>query len=80
MTAQVRIDRLTLRAGALSEPDARRLADLVALALGRLPDRALRPVAAATVDVRPETGANLEQLADAIAAQVADALWVEGAR
>ena len=80
MKPQVRIERLTLQAGDLSEQDARRLADLVAQALGLLPDRAVRPVAAAAVDVRPETGANLEQLADAIAAQVADALWVEGAR
>jgi len=80
MRPQVSIDRLTLRAGDLSEHEARRLADLVALALGRLPQRAVRPVAAATVDVRPETGASLEQLADAIAAQVADALWIEGAR
>jgi hypothetical protein len=77
-TANVDVDRLTLRAGPMSEADGRRLAELVAIALGRLPNPP-KSVAAATlrIDVPPQTGRGLTEIADAVAAAIAAALRVE---
>jgi hypothetical protein len=75
--APVTIDRLSLRAGALSEAEARRLAELVGLALGRLP---LRPTPTAAVTVSPPPGATVEQLATAVVRAIEEALRADGAR
>lgn len=80
----VNVERLTLHAGAMSESDARRLAELVALALGRLaapPDSvdAARTATAAkvNVDVKSQSGQGLPEIADAVASAIAAALTVE---
>jgi hypothetical protein len=74
----VSVDRLTLRAGSISEAEARRLAQLVALAIGRLP-KPPQSVDAATlrVDVPPKTGRGVAEIADAVAAAIAEALRIE---
>jgi hypothetical protein len=78
VTADIRVDRITLRAGPMSEADARRLAELVALALGRLP-MPPKPVDAGTlrIDVPQQAGQGLTEIADAMAAAVEAALRVE---
>jgi hypothetical protein len=73
----VTIGRLSLHAGALSDADARRLAELVGLALARVP---VRPAENVDVTVGPQPGRTVEQLADAVAHAIEDALRVEGAR
>ncbi|MGO9152914.1 hypothetical protein [Mycobacterium sp.] len=73
----VTIGRLSLHPGALSEADARRLAELVALALGRIPLRSADSVA---VSLPAQTGKTVEQTADAIAGVIEDALRRDGAR
>lgn len=73
----VTIGRLSLHPGALSEAEARRLAELVALALGRIP---LRPADNVAVNLAAQTGKTIEQTADAIAAAIEDALRRDGAR
>jgi hypothetical protein len=73
----VTIGRLTLHAGALSDAEARRLANLVGVALGRVP---VRPAENVTVTVPPQTGNTVEQIADAVAHAIEDALRVEGIR
>jgi len=73
----VSIGRLTLHAGNLSEPEARRLAELVVLALGRLP---VRPAETVAVRVPAQPANGVEQLADAVARAIEQALMGEGAR
>lgn len=74
----VSVDRLTLRAGSISEADARRLAELVALAIGRLP-MPPESVEAATlsVDVRPQAGRGVAEIAEAVAVAIEEALRIE---
>jgi hypothetical protein len=78
MTAptEATIDRLSLHAGALSEAEARRLAELVGLALGRVPMRSAETV---SVTVPPRQGRTVEQLADAVVHAIEAALRVDGA-
>ena len=87
----ISIDRVTLRPGPMSASDARRLAELVGLALGRM-----GPPAPATdtdtgtgtgtgtgtvsVSVPPQQGRSVEQIADAVARAIEAALRVDGAR
>jgi hypothetical protein len=77
-TAAVQVDRLSLHAGSMSEADARRLAELIALALGRLPASAKALDAGnVSVDLAPQAGRSLEQIADAVARQISAALRTE---
>jgi hypothetical protein len=73
----VTIGRLSLRPGALSEADARRLAELVGLALGRIP---LQPAEHVALSIPPQTGKSVEQIADAVARAIENALRIDGAR
>jgi hypothetical protein len=73
----VSIGRLTLHPGALSEADARRLAELVGLALGRVPLRAADHV---TVTVPDQAAKPVGQIADVVAHAIEAALRVEGAQ
>jgi len=75
---ETKIDRLTLNAGGMSEADARRLAELVGAALGRLPAMP-KPVDTAKVSVALEAqgGRSLEMVADAVAAAIGAALRAE---
>jgi hypothetical protein len=77
---RIDVDRLTLHAGAMSEADARRLAGLVALALGRLP-LPPRPVDVGrlSIDVPSQTGRGMAEIADAVAAAIEAALRAEAA-
>jgi hypothetical protein len=79
MSAPVSVDRLTLRTGPMSESDARRLAELVGLALGRMPSL---PTSRGTVSVNvpSQPGRTVEQIAEAVAHAIEAALRVEGAR
>ena len=83
MTAAVRIDRLSLRAGALSEAEARRLAELVGLALGRaaLGQASIAGAGprAVSVTVPAQDGGAVEQLADAVVHAIEAALRLDGA-
>ncbi|HEX8082152.1 MAG TPA: hypothetical protein VF557_18215 [Jatrophihabitans sp.] len=79
MTATVRIDRLSLHAGPLSEAQARRLAELVGLALGRVPLRAAGNVSVSVPALDGTDGRTVEQLADAVAHAIEAALRVDGA-
>lgn len=73
----VTIDRLALHAGAMSVDEARRFAELVALALARIPMYSATPVA--SVDVRAESGGGIQQLATVVADAIAAALRAEAA-
>lgn len=73
----VTIGRLSLHPGALSEVEARRLAELVGLALGRVP---LRSAESAAVKLPAQTGKTVEQIADAVARAIEDALRLDGAQ
>jgi hypothetical protein len=73
----VTIGRLTLHAGAMSEAEARRLAELIGLALGRVP---LRPADSVAIDVPAQTGKSVEQIADAVAHAIEESLRVEAVR
>ena len=73
----VTIDRLALHAGALSVDEARRLAELVALALARIPMYSPTPVA--WVDVRVESEGGIHQVAAVVADAIAAALRAEAA-
>lgn len=75
--AAVRIDRLALHAGAMSEAEARRLAELVALALARLTIQTAPEIA--SVDVPAQEGRSVEQIAGVVAEAIAAALRVEAA-
>ena len=88
MTPAVRIDRLSLRAGSLSESEARRLAELVGLALGRaaLGRAALGRASVAgagprsvSVTVPAQDGGAVEELAEAVAHAIEAALRLDGA-
>ena len=86
MTPAVRIDRLSLRAGSLSESEARRLAELVGLALGRaaLGRAALGRASVAgprsvSVTVPARDGGAVEELAEAVAHAIEAALRLDGA-
>jgi len=72
----VTIGRLSLHSGPLSEAEARRLAELVAVVLGRIP---LRSADRIGVTVPDQTGQTLEQIADAVARGIQDALRLDGA-
>lgn len=77
----VHLDRLSLRVGAMSEADARRLAELVALALARIP--ALPgPLESGkvTAEVPAQPGRGLEHIAGAVAAAIEAALRAEAVR
>lgn len=75
------IERLTLHVGAMSETDARRLAELVAVALGSLPEHPKSAHAAkVNIDVAPQSGRGLPEIADAVAAAIAAALRIEAVR
>ena len=78
MTPSVRIDRLSLRAGSLSEAEARRLAELVGLALGRASIGATAP-RNVSVTVPDSYGGAVSELAEAVAHAVEAALRVDGA-
>ena len=69
------IGRLALHARGAVRADARRLAELVALALARVP---VRPADNVDVTVAPQPGRTVEQLAGAVAHAIEDALRVEG--
>jgi hypothetical protein len=75
------IGRLSLNAGPMSEADARRLAELVGLALARIPNL---PSSADTgkvsVEVPAQTGRSIVELADAVARAIAAALRIEAVR
>jgi hypothetical protein len=73
----VTIGRLSLHAGALSDAEARRLAELVGLAVGRL---ALRPAERVSVSVPAQDGRTVEQIADAVAHAIENALRTEAVR
>jgi len=77
VTAAVRVDRLSLHAGALSEAQARRLAELVGLALGRVS----LPAAGVPrdVSVTVPAGGSVEQLAESVVRAIEAALRVDGA-
>lgn len=79
MTAAVRIDRLSLHAGPLSEAQARRLAELVGLALGRVPLRGAENVSVSVPALDGAGGRTVEQLADAVVHAIEAALRVDGA-
>ncbi len=81
MTADLRVDRLTLRAGALSEAQARRLAELVGLALGRAPMLAgtHRTVSVTVPAAGADGERSVEQLAEAVVQAIEAALRVDGA-
>jgi len=74
----VRIDRLSLRAGSLSEAEARRLAELVGLALGRASIAAGAP-RAVSVTVPDSPGGGVDELAEAVAQAIEAALRLDGA-
>ncbi len=77
----VQLDRLSLHVGAMSESEARRLAELVGLALGRIP--ALPNAIEAgkvSVDVPDQTGRSVAEIADAVAAAIEAALRAEAVR
>jgi len=74
-TNPVTIDRLALHAGTMTVDEARRLAELVALALARIPLDAAPPSVA--VEVSAPAGRSLEQLAGSVADAIAAALRVE---
>ena len=78
MTAAVRIDRLSLHAGPLSEAQARRLAELVGLALGRTPLRAAGNISVSVPALDGADGRTVEQLADAVVHAIEAALRVDG--
>jgi hypothetical protein len=72
----VRIGWLSVRAGVLSDAEARRLAELIGLAVGRrFPLRSAQDVNVALPD---QTGRSVDQIADAVAHAIADALCAEG--
>lgn len=79
--SSVRLDRLTLHAGPMSDADARRLAELVAMALARIPDLP-GPVSAqkVSVDVPAQDGRGVSDLADVIAAAIEASLRAEAVR
>ena len=80
MTAAVQIDRLSLRAGSLSEAEARRLAELVGLALGRVPMPTTAGTVSVTVPASTGTdGRTVEQLAEAVVHAIEAALRLDGA-
>jgi hypothetical protein len=73
----VTIGRLTLHAGPLSDAEARRLAELVGLALARVP---ARPADTVAISVPAQTGQTVEQIANTVAQAIEASLRVEGAR
>jgi hypothetical protein len=73
----VTIGRLSLHAGALSDAEARRLAELVGTAVGRL---AIRPAESVDVTVPAQTGRTVEQIADAVARAIEDAVRAQAVR
>lgn len=73
----VTIGRLTLHAGALSEAEARRLAELVGLALGRIP---VRPADSVAISVPAQPGKSVEQIADVVAHAIEESLRAEAVR
>jgi hypothetical protein len=73
----VTIGRLSLHAGALTDAEARRLAELIGLALGRLP---MRPAESVSHSVPAQTGDSVEQIAAAVTRAIEDALRVEQVR
>jgi hypothetical protein len=77
VTAPVRVDRLSLHAGAMSEAQGRRLAELVGLALGRLSMPAFG--VPRDVSVTVPAGGSVEQLAEAVVRAVEAALRTGGA-
>jgi len=72
MTA-VSVDRIALHVPAMSEDDARRLAERVAHALGRLPDTGPRRVenVTAKVEAQPTAEALAERIAVAVLRELA---------
>jgi hypothetical protein len=76
--SNVNVERLTLHAGSMSESDARRLAELVALAFGRLPEPPKSIDAAKlSIDVPAQPGRGVPEIADAVAAAIAAALKID---
>jgi hypothetical protein len=65
----------------MSASDARRLAELVGLALGRMgPPAPATDTGTVSVSVPPQQGRSVEQIADAVARAIEAALRVDGAR
>jgi hypothetical protein len=80
-TSNVTVERLTLHAGAMSESEARRLAELVALALARLPKPPQSvDTANLRVDVPAQQGRDVAEIADAVAAAITAALTLDAVR
>jgi hypothetical protein len=79
MTAPISIERLSLHTGPMSAGDARRLAELVGLALGRI-EPPKTGTGTVSVTVPPQEGRSVEQVADAVTRAIEAALRVEGAR
>ena len=63
----------------MSASDARRLAELVGLALGRMTPPPT-DTGTVSVSVPPQQGRSVEQIADAVARAIEAALRVDGAR
>jgi hypothetical protein len=79
MNRPISIDRLSLNTGPMSAGDARRLAELVGLALGRM-EPPKTDTGTVSVTVPPQEGRSVEQVADAVTRAIEAALRVEGAR
>jgi hypothetical protein len=82
VTAAVRVDRLSLHAAALSEAQARRLAELVGLALGRVSmpaSGAPRDLSVTVPAGSAPDGRSIEQLAEAVVRAIEAALRADGA-
>ena len=73
----VTIGRLALHPGALTPAQAQRLAELVGLALGRIPFRSAERV---SVSVPTQSAQTLEQIADTVVRAIEDALRMDGAQ
>jgi hypothetical protein len=75
----VRIDRLTLSAGTMTEAQGRRLAELVGQELVRLPASAPTRTERADVSVTVPAGRTLEATARAVATAIEAVLRADGA-
>jgi hypothetical protein len=74
-TPEITVDRLRLSTGPMSAAEARHLAALVCVALARRPlPPGARSASTLRVDVAPQSGRSLEDVADAVATAVADSL------
>ena len=73
MSSSVRIDELRLSASGLTREQARRLGEIVAGRLAKLPlagDRQSRKIPSLNVRVHSSAGSSVERMADAIVASI----------